>query len=193
MQPRTGERITPRCRFVEREQIDVRRKLRGVDLFEPSTVGGGWSTDRDANGVVARAHFRGGDLQHEPREARRLTIERHLENRQTRAVPLEQAAQRTAPAFHILLRVGCRHSQPHRCAAPFEHCESRIERGVKGRRADGEAYCDWNRQRTDLLEQPNGRVLRAVVDRKARRGGCRRLRAGGNGREHDAQNGRAQK
>ena len=55
-------------------------------------------------------------------------IERHLEDRERRAVLLQQAAQRDPPALDLRLRVRRRQRQPDRHAALRERREARVER-----------------------------------------------------------------
>ena len=197
MQPRSERGITPRCRFVEREQIDIRRKLRRVDLFERRAVGHGGAADRDANGVVARAHFGGGDLQREPREARRLTIERHLENRQRRcrAARAGRAAHPASVRTSSCVSGAGKHSHTG-VRRRLERCESRIERGVKASAClTARRTGDWNRQRIRPRRAAAAPRLRA---RRRSRGAARRLAGGsaprGNGRDTATQqNGRRPK
>ncbi len=158
--------------FGKIQQIDVRRELAAVEVFAPGALCHGGSADGDSDRLAVRARFGRRDLHGEPGEGRRLAIHRHFEDRQRRAVSLEQAMQRGLPRRHVLFGVRRAEDEPHGDAALRERCQPRVQRRISGR--SREADGNGERKPSNLIQQPQRRAIRLVEHGEPER--WRRLR-----------------
>ena len=169
----------------DRDEIDVRRQLRPIEVLAARAVEHHRTTDRDLDRVVRRAHFGRGDLQRERGDARRLLIDRDFQNGKPRSVLVDHRAQRALPAIDVGLRVGRGNRQPHRRVARGQHGQPRVERLVGRKRGRAHAHGDRKRRLARAIERHQRRARRIVGDRHVReRGtvGTRRRRDAG--KEH---------